>query len=210
METAREGPGGPHIATATSTSLLEGLRDPANEAVWREFVARYRPVLLRFARRLGVPGQDAEDVAQTSLFDFSRAYVAGAYARERGRLRDWLFGIVHNRVRGLRRRPEREVQAPEPAGETAADFHDQLPAPEEAERLWEEEWRDAVLRQCLGEVRRDFGEPTYEAFRRFALEGRPAHEVARELGLSRNAVYGSKRRVLRRLRELRASVEETW
>jgi len=41
---------------------------------------------------------------------------------------------------------------------------------------------------------------TWEAFREFVLNGRPAAEVARELGISANAVYLARNRVLTRLR----------
>ncbi len=50
-------------------------------------------------------------------------------------------------------------------------------------------------------VQPDFSPATWEAFRRFALEGQPAARVAGELGMSENAVIRSKARVLKRLRE---------
>jgi len=40
-----------------------------------------------------------------------------------------------------------------------------------------------------------------EAFRRFGVDGVPAGRVAEELGLSENAVFLAKSRVLKRLRE---------
>ncbi len=42
---------------------------------------------------------------------------------------------------------------------------------------------------------------TWEAFRRFGVDGVPAGQVAEELGLSENAVILAKSRVLKRLRE---------
>jgi RNA polymerase sigma-70 factor (ECF subfamily) len=46
-----------------------------------------------------------------------------------------------------------------------------------------------------------FAPATWEAFRRFALEGIPAAQVAAELGLTVNAVTLAKSRVLKRLRK---------
>jgi len=194
------------LATVTSTTLLNGLRDPANQTIWSQYVDRYRPLVVRFCGRLGLEANDAEDVAQTSLLDFSQTYVAGGYERERGRLRDWLYGIVRNRIKNFRRRKDREV----PADPAADGPFAELAARADLDEIWEEEWRDAVIRQCLREVRREVEEQTYRAFELFAIQERPADEVAAELGVTPNTVYGAKRRVMERLRELKPVLEEDF
>jgi hypothetical protein len=64
-EAARSGSNrpAPDVPT-TSNALLQALFDTHNGATWRLFDARYRPILLRFARRLGLSTDDAADVAQ--------------------------------------------------------------------------------------------------------------------------------------------------
>ncbi len=57
------------------------------------------------------------------------------------------------------------------------------------------------LGQAAGHVQPDFQANTWEAFRRFAVDGRPAVEVAAELGLNVNSVIQAKSRILRSLRE---------
>ena len=47
----------------------------------------------------------------------------------------------------------------------------------------------------------DFEPSTWQAFTRFALEGRPAAQVAGELGVTESAVVQAKFRILKRLRE---------
>jgi RNA polymerase sigma-70 factor (ECF subfamily) len=59
-------------------------------------------------------------------------------------------------------------------------------------------------------VRSEVKPETMRAFERFALDELPADEVAAELGLTQNAVFGAKRRVLGRIRELLPLVEDTW
>jgi len=198
--------------TFTSSELLAGLRDSANQTVWSDYVDRYRPMIVRAVRRSGLTEADAEDVAQSSLLDFSRAYLAGEYDRERGRLRDWLFGIVRNRVRNARRAGGRDPVV-EGAGDGAAEpipEGDHPAAPDQFERIWEEEWRAAVLRQCSAIVRGEVQPTTYAAFQGVVVHGRPVPEVAEELGIDREVVYDAKRRILRRLRELRPLLDETW
>ncbi|MEW6253758.1 MAG: sigma factor, partial [Planctomycetota bacterium] len=87
------------LSTTTNTDLLRGLKDPQNQTVWQQYVDRYRPLLLGCGRRVGLSHADAEDVAQLTLTAFCTAYQAGKYDRERGRLRDWLFGIMRNQIR---------------------------------------------------------------------------------------------------------------
>jgi RNA polymerase sigma-70 factor (ECF subfamily) len=48
-------------------------------------------------------------------------------------------------------------------------------------------------------VRGDFEPDTWAAFWRSAVDGRPAADVAAELGMTRNAVYLAKARVRHRL-----------
>ena len=47
----------------------------------------------------------------------------------------------------------------------------------------------------------EFAPSTWQAFQRLAVDGRPAAEVAAELGTTVNAVLLAKSRVLRRLRQ---------
>lgn len=195
------------LATRTSTALLAGLRDASNTAAWGAWVERYRPLLVRYARRVGLSEADAEDVAQGALLAFSVAYREGRYDRERGRLRSWLYGIAVNKVREAQRQ-RREQQAADTA--VAKALFVDLEAPDALAESWEEEWRDAVLRQCLDEVRREVESRTFQAFVEVAREGRTPEEVAVELGMTRDAVYAAKRRVLRRIRELTPTIERIW
>jgi RNA polymerase sigma factor (sigma-70 family) len=128
-------------------SLLAGLEDPANETVWRGYVERFRPMLVRWFRRVGLAAADADDVAQDVLLAFANAYRDGKYDRERGRLRAWLFGIARTMLRGFhRRRQRREVQLVE-SDAGGGSMLDHIAADGEIEAAWEQEWRDAVLRR---------------------------------------------------------------
>jgi len=195
------------LATVTSTTLLEGLRDPGNRTVWLDFVERYRPLVVGYGRRAGLSNDDAEDLAQQSLLAFSQAYRDEKYERARGRLRDWLFGIVANQLKNQRRaRARRAERLPE----TRSGEPVEVAGESELEHLWEDEWQSAVARECLAQVRREVSATTYRAFELYALGDRPAEEVARELDLSPDAVYGAKRRILRRIRALQPFVEDVF
>lgn len=198
-----------HLNTVTNTHLLDGLQDPANRTVWQSFVDRYRPMIERYAHRLGLPHHDAADAAQQTLVAFCNAYQEGKYDRSKGRLRVWLFGIARNQTLNLiRKRARRDVQV---AGEPdQTDFFAKIPGDDELEKTWEDEWREAVLRQCLQEVRREFDPKSIEAFELFAWKGLPAQEVAERLDMTPNAVFIVKHRVMKRIKDLRPAMEEIW
>ncbi|HRX86153.1 MAG TPA: sigma-70 family RNA polymerase sigma factor [Phycisphaerae bacterium] len=199
----------PALNTVTSTSLLAGLQDHANRTVWQQFAARYQPMLVRYGRRLGLSDADAEDAAQQTLIAFSQSYREGKYDPLKGRLRVWLFGIARNQVRNLQRKVGRqEQQVVEESQQTG--FFARLPDDDRFEQIWEEEWRDAVLRQCLTEVAREFDDRTVQAFELFAWRGQSAQEVADQLGMSPNAVFIAKHRVMKRIRALLPAMEEIW
>jgi RNA polymerase sigma-70 factor (ECF subfamily) len=188
----------------TTTLLLESLRN-AEDAAWEEFVARFRAPIVRFARDMGLAVDEAEDVAQETLLDFLRAYRNGQYDREKGRLSAWLFGIAHRRVRNARRKEEGRPRPLKGPDRTA--FWANLPDEQLGRRTWDVSWERAVIEHCLQQVRREVEPKTIRAFELFAIQGRSAATVADELGMSRNAVFIAKHRVMKRILELRTQME---
>jgi RNA polymerase sigma-70 factor (ECF subfamily) len=58
-----------------------------------------------------------------------------------------------------------------------------------------------LLHRALELVRLDFEDRTWQAFWRVTVEGQAVADVARDLGMSRNAVYIARSRILQRLHE---------
>lgn len=204
-----EPPDAASISLPTNTVLLEGLRDSGNQLVWDRFVGRYRPLIVRYLERFGLSEAAAQDVAQNALATFCEAYANGRYNRTAGRLRAWLFGIVKNHLWTWRRNEGRRG-AGRLDGAAAERAIDDETGNDELSEIWESEWQNAVLRAAFAEIRCEVDPKTMQAFERFALEGRSAAIVARELGMTTNAVFGAKRRVLDRLRELRPFIEDVY
>lgn len=194
--------------TITSTELLAGLRDSGNGEIWKAYVDRYRPLIVDYARRLGAQPADADDIAQQALAAFASAYRKGSYDRRRGRLRDWLFGIVRRQLRNWYRRRGREFQVARDGDST--DFFAGIEDDGGLRTRWDERWRASVLERCLNQARGEVHATTWDAFELFALRGWPAARVAEHLGITENAVFGAKRRLLGRIRELRPDVDEQW
>jgi RNA polymerase sigma-70 factor, ECF subfamily len=196
--------------TVTSTELLESLRQPGNESAWRRFCARYESMLLAFARAGGLREADACDVVQDTLLVFVERFRAGEYDRAQGRLRTWLKGIMFNKLREARRRNARAERQVVADSNTTA-FLDRVPDAQESwEEVFEREWQQAILADCLRAVREHVDAKTFEAFRLYALEDWPPARVAAHLDMDRGMVYVSKSRVMAHLRKLHECLVETW
>jgi RNA polymerase sigma-70 factor (ECF subfamily) len=192
----------------TTSTILAGLRDFGNAAAWERLSARFRGPIVGFARSLGLPPADAEDVAQETLLAFAEEFRRGRYDREQGRLSAWLFGIALNQVRRHRRADEQRVR-PLAGNEGATSFWDELADPSTARSTWEQEWEQALFAECLEQVRREVEPATLAAFELVVCEQLPTDQAAARLNVPVKTVYNAKHRVLRRIRELRAQLEST-
>ena len=193
-------------ASRTTTALLNNLHEADNEAAWREFDERYRPILIGFSRRLGLPEADAVDVAQETMVQFIKEYREGKYDRDRGRLRSWLLGIARFRVAGIyRKRATSRVSR----GESAIV---DLPREAEIEEAWNTERRMTILRTAMEQLKNStkIADKTVRAFEMVALQQQSVAAVAAELDISENDVYLAKSRVAAKLKEIVASIESIY
>lgn len=185
----------------TTTILLEQLRDTEADA-WKRFTARFRPPMVRFARRCGLSEEQAEDAAQDTLVQFVERYRDGQFDRSRGRLGSWLFTLMYNSIRSQRRDDARSPrQAPRIIDRTT--FFSALPDEASAEQVWQQDWEHHALSTCIDQLRSEVSPSHFQIFELTTLREVPAAEVAQQLGLSRDAVYQARYRVLKRLEQLR-------
>jgi RNA polymerase sigma-70 factor (ECF subfamily) len=188
-----------HTSTvATTSAMLNGLKDENDRTVWDQFDRRYRPILYGFARRFGLDETDAADVAQETLLRFVQEYRAGRYDRGRGRLRAWLMGIAKFRVADLKRARARRRTT---RGESA--LHDVVDD-SEASLIWDTEQRRFIYNAAIAELRAGtrLADRTIDAFERVVLHQQPVREVAESLGVTAQEVYDAKSRIVEKLREI--------
>ena len=186
--------------------MLDALHDPENAAVWEDFDKRYRPILIGFARNLGLDEQDAADVAQETLTRFVSEYRVGRYDRNKGRLGAWLVGIARYRILDLRRRKSGKAQLVGESGIIDLDDHQQLT------QVWENERRLAVLRAAMNELRsHSRTDPrTIKIFEMLMVHDVTPQAVAKEHGVGVHDVYLAKSRVAQRLRKIVERLEAEY
>ena len=191
----------------TRASLLLRLRDPRDEAAWKEFVELYAPLVYGYARRRGLQDADAADFTQDVLGALAGAIGRLDYDPRRGTFRGWLFTVVRRKLADWRAVQGNRIRG---SGDPAThEFLEQCPTPKGAEAEWEAEWEERVFAWACEQVRGDVTEATWQAFWRTAVEGQPGKQVADALGVSVAAVYHARSRVLARLKDLVRSVQES-
>jgi len=179
----------------TPHSLLYRLRKAAPDAsAWRQFDAIYRPLLTAWLRRYALQAHDADDLVQEMLQAVAVEMPQFHYNPNRGHFRGWLRQVMVNRLREFWRVQKRDrafVQT----------LVDQLEDPaSDLSRLWDREHDQHVLHGLLAQLEPDFAPLTWQAFHRL-LAGEEPKAVAGALGLSVNAVFLAKSRILKRLRD---------
>lgn len=179
---------------STSHSLLDQLRRADRAAAWPRFVHLYTPVLLRWAARLGVPPSDRDDLIQIVYATLLRVLPTFDYSRDRS-FRAWLYAVVANKWKDARRKKQPVAMAPD------GSAFPEPAVPDPAAAIDEAEYRAVLAARMATLIRADFTAATWQAFWATVVDERPAADVAAELGLSANAVYLARSRVLARLRQ---------
>ncbi|HUG89862.1 MAG TPA: sigma-70 family RNA polymerase sigma factor [Planctomycetaceae bacterium] len=199
---SNEWPGGGFEVGSTSSGLIDAAR-ARDEDAWRRLVDRYGPLVYHWCRRDGLQPEDAADVLQDVLRSVAQHLDRFHKDEAGGTFRGWLWTITRNKVRDFARRRRRQFGA---AGGT--DAHDQLQnLPDMLAEADSESTRsgpaasEAPVGRALDAIRGEFGEQTWRAFWRTAVDGLTSRQAAEELGMTSNAVRLAKARVMRRLRK---------
>jgi RNA polymerase sigma-70 factor (ECF subfamily) len=178
---------------STRFSLLMRLRESESGDAWERFTQLYTPLLFFWARRVGLNSADADDFVQDVLVLLIDR-IGNFEHRGQGSFRAWLRTVAINKCRQrFRRRSPVAVGCDDPVMESLAAV--------ETDPFWEVEYRQHLVARALEIMRSQFEPATWQACWQRTVEGRPAAEVAKNLGLSEGAVYVYTGRVLRRLRE---------
>jgi RNA polymerase sigma-70 factor (ECF subfamily) len=180
----------------TSVSLLQKLRKPATPSshdAWRRFVQLYTPLLFAWARRVGARDEEVADLVQDVFLVLAREMPTFRHDPSR-RFRSWLWTILLNKWRDRARQMAVRPAFADPAALEAVSV------PDNVEELAEEEYRAALLARALELMQAELPPRDWRACEEYVVKGRPAAEVAGELGMTTNQVWLAKSRFLRRAR----------
>lgn len=185
------------LVNTTSPTLLERLKSHEDGA-WNWFVDLYTPLLYTWAKRCCTDHSDAADLVQETLVTLLQT-IPHFERQRKGSFRRWLHVLLLNKQRDYYRRQQihQHALAQRPTPESSPDV---------AVIISEQEYGQVLSQQALRLLQAEFEPSTWQAGWATLVQGRDVAEVARELGISANAVYVAKCRVIRRLREVLAGL----
>ncbi len=182
----------------TSISLLDRLQQGAQTAAWKRLVDLYTPLIRGWLRRHAVPDHDVDDLVQEVLAIVVRKLPVFKRKARPGAFRSWLRHITVNCLRDFWRSRRYQPRM----NRDFSQVLEQLEDPESPlSQLWNQEHDHHLLRSLLARIQPRFEAKTWLIFQRVALEGASVDQVAADLGVSVNAIFIAKSRVLNQLRQ---------
>jgi RNA polymerase sigma-70 factor (ECF subfamily) len=190
-----------------------------HEEAWERLIDLYGPVVYERCRRAGVPGQDVADVGQEVFLEVMKGIADFRRDRPGDSFRGWLARITQCRIADYWRLRHRPAEGAAAGGSAARDRLAEVPEPTDrgAERVSDsatlapaggpppsEETDEGELEDLRGRALRMIAarfEPlTWQACWLVVMQRCPAEVVAKQLGMTVNAVRIAKSRVLACLR----------
>ncbi len=191
----------------TSESLILRLNNQQDVAAWNEFLAIYRPVVLRMAVHRGLQHADADDLAQRVFLSVARKVGDWESHNSETRFRNWLGRIARNAILN-------ELTRAKPDRAFGAGAHDgvlgQLPDQFDVSSTLTVEARRQALQWAVAAIENEFSTSTWEMFRQSAIDGKSVKAVAEALGRSAGAVYIARCRVMQRIKEKVQELSDFW
>ena len=187
----------------TSLTLLERLQRNPDPESWQRIVDIYSPLIARWLARASLQYVDHQDIVQEVLSVVVKKLPE--FQRRRKDRFAWLRAITVNCLRSHWRSTKHRVLS---GGRD--DIQQKLQEMEDPTsalaREWDAEHDRHVVRRLLELMEPHFEPKTLSAFRRVVVEGQKPTQVASELGISVNAVFLGKSKILRRLRRELAGI----
>ena len=182
----------------TRASLLVQVQAGDDPKAWDEFVAVYRPIVYRLARRRGLQDADAEDLAQQVLVSIAHSIEGWQKRDESVRFRHWLRRVAKNAILNILTRGPKERAA----GSTSVqEFLNQQGDDDSGlARELELEYRREIFFRAAALVKSEIATDSWMVFELAVIEDIPFEQVAATLGKSVGAVYAVRSRVMKRLR----------
>jgi RNA polymerase sigma-70 factor, ECF subfamily len=182
-----------------STTLLDRVK-AGQPAAWERLFALYSPLVYGWCRRCDLQAAEAADIAQEVFATVNLRVPDFSRHQGQGTFRGWLRAITRNKIGDFLRRQRRPEHAQ--GGTQARERIEGIPDPLESTSADDDAQEERTLvSRAMELVRAEFEPRTWQAFWQVTADGRTSAEVAVELGMTLQAVYKAKSRVLCRLRE---------
>ena len=176
----------------TRATLLRRLGD-MDEAAWKEFYDKYRSMIYAIGAKHHLSGPDLEDLMQSVIAVCCESLRDFVYDPEHCRFRSFLYKVVENVSRNIRRR-DRRARRGAPAVPDVCE--------PDIDREFMREYRNFLLECAVERLKHLVSSETFMIFEMLEIDERPVAEVALLTNRSANALYVTRHRYLKKLREI--------
>jgi len=184
---------------------------------WRNIYAHFSHAILAYARQSGLNDHSAEDVLQEVMTTVIRSQHGqeARYDRGAGTFQAWLWGVIRNRVRSVRRKDCREAVLP-PAPTTGTEEETRLTArhlpqtPPDFEGREEDQWQRALLAAALRKVQERVSRENFAIYTALLEEKATVEELGRRHGKEPNAIYAVKHRCEKFVLSEARAMRQAW
>ena len=178
---------------ATRQTLIQRLKNTADDEAWKEFYDFYWQLISGWARAFGCSPEKADDVFQETMVCLLRNISTFEYNPAKGSFRSYLKTIVRSRCYDLFRKESHYI--------ATGDDSDRNSETSENPGFEDDNiWLDSLVQQALRRVYGKVDQQTYKSFCMYVLEGCPVNEVSNRMGgLRIGTIYQQKSRILKML-----------
>ena len=178
------------VSQTTNVTLLEKIIE-GDEISWNNFSEIYSPLIRNCGRLWELDENECDELIQDVMIAFFNTSKTFKYDRSKGRFRSYLRNIARSCTFAiLKRRTVNPLS--DKINEPLLDFA--------FDEKWDTEWHDFLCNEALKILERDMEAHSYRSFYMYVIEEMPPVQVAKELGITVNAVYVNKCRALENLR----------
>lgn len=189
----------------TRESLIIQVKDSENRVAWEQFIAIYRPVIVRTAAARGLQEADAQDLAQQVLLAVASAIRQWEKQNESTQFRHWLRRITRNAIiNAISRQPLDKAHG---GSSILVALAEHAEIDDETESLIDWEYRRELYLRAAQIVRRDVNADSWRVFELTVLDGMSNQTAAKKLGKSVGTIYTARCRIMQRLRTAIAELE---
>lgn len=193
---------------ATRRTLLSRLRNWDDQDSWREFFNIYWKLIYSFALRSGLLRTEAEEVVQETMLAVAKKLPGFHYDPKIGSFKAWLLHTTQWKVRDQLRKRQRLNRVKERFGENEVATANAEDVTNQPNAHWDEEWNAHLLHAAIERVRHKVSTQQFQVFQLYGLDGWPASEVARQLGVNHGQIYVAKCRIQRLIKKELAHLEK--
>ncbi|MCI0535939.1 MAG: sigma-70 family RNA polymerase sigma factor [Verrucomicrobiales bacterium] len=183
----------------TRRSLLSRIKNFGDNASWNDFDATYRPLIFRVALNAELSREEAEEVAQDTIFGLAQAMPEFKYDPARCRFKSFVQKLARRRISDQFRRRKRQIQTVPFSTDSKLDAHSEDALPDHAidalESKWEQEWNDNLVRAAREKLKQKLKPKQLTIYDYHVIQGKTVAETRKHLRVSVMQVYLAKSRV---------------